>query len=245
MDLKWGEGAITRRTMQSSNSKDIVKPRRRTSLVVVLAAALLAGWTASVSAETDADREYKVKAAFILNFVKFVDGGRLGPVAVAGDNQTATDPNGPISVGVLGRPPSTTAFAELEGKEVKDRPVVVHTFKGFDDLKDKDGRIPDHHPDIEAIRKCHVLFICPDEKAYIPQILADVRNNGVLVIADVPRFLDVGGIINFVIVENKVRFEINQAAAARAKLQIRSSLLRLAIRVVEHDELEGRNGDGS
>jgi hypothetical protein len=50
-----------------------------------------------------------------------------------------------------------------------------------------------------------------------------------------------GGIINLVIEEKKVRFEVNLAAARRAKLQIRSSLLRLAIRTLEHDALENQN----
>jgi hypothetical protein len=213
--------------------------------VLVLAAILLAGRAPLVRAETDADREYKVKAAFILNFIKFVDGGRFGSVQVAAANQPAAEPNGPICVGVLGRSPSPSAFAELEGKEVRDRSVVVRTFKGYEELKGNNDKLPEHHPDIEAIRKCHVLFVCPDEKPYLSKILSDLCKDNVLLIADVPGFLDMGGTINFAISENKVRFEINLAAAARAKLQVRSSLLRLAIRVIEHDQLEGRNGEGS
>jgi ribosome-associated protein YbcJ (S4-like RNA binding protein) len=46
-------------------------------------------------------------------------------------------------------------------------------------------------------------------------------------------FLESGGIIKFVMEEKKVRFEINVTAAKRAKLKIRSQLLRLAKRVVE------------
>jgi hypothetical protein len=220
--------------------------RRPIALVLILAAAaLLVGRTAPAYAETDADREYKVKAAFILNFIKFVDGGRFGPVDIAGAKPSAAEPNGPITVGVLGKSPSPSAFAELAGKQVRDRSVVVQSFKGFEELKDKDGRIPEQHPDIKAIRKCHVLFICPSEKPHLAKILQDLRKDNILMVADVPGFLETGGIVNFVIVENKVRFEINLAAAARAKLQIRSSLLRLAIRYIEHDELEGQNGGGS
>jgi hypothetical protein len=46
-----------------------------------------------------------------------------------------------------------------------------------------------------------------------------------------------------VIEEKKVRFEVNLAAAARGKLQIRSSLLRLAIRTMEHDQLEKQGNE--
>jgi hypothetical protein len=230
--------------MKSPNGTNTVKARRGTHLLLILAAFLLTGRTAPALAETDADREYKVKAAFILNFIKFVDGGRFGPVEIAGANPTA-EPNGPINVGVLGKQPSTVAFNELRGKQVRDRSVTVVPFKGFDDLRDKDGKVPEQHPDIEAIRKCHVLFVCPSEKAYFSAILAELRKDSVLVVADVPGFLEMGGTINFVIEDNKVRFEINLAAAARAKLQVRSSLLRLATRRLEHDNLEGRNGDGT
>ncbi len=48
-------------------------------------------------------------------------------------------------------------------------------------------------------------------------------------------FLESGGIINFVMEEKKVRFEINMTAAKSAKLKIRSQLLRLAKRVIGED----------
>ena len=187
-------------------------------------------------AESVQTTEYQVKAAFLFNFVKFTDGERFGPAADQG--QSKSDPNEPIVVGILGRVPSKEGFEGLAGKRVKDRPVAVRHFKSLEELKDAEGRIPERHPSLEDIRKCHVLFICPSEKAYWQKVLPDLRNDGILIVGDVPGFLQAGGTINFVIEEKKVRFEINLAATARAKLQIRSSLLRLAIRVVEHDSLE-------
>ena len=210
---------------------------------MILAVVLLAGRTAPALAETDIDREYKVKAAFLLNFIKFVDGGRFNPHD--GADPGADEPNGPIVVAVLGTPPSTEAFAELAGRQVRDRSVVVRQFKGFDELKSEQGKIPELHPDMEQIKKCHVLFLCPAEKPFVRQTLATLRTEGILTVADVPGFLQAGGVINFVIEEKKVRFEVNLAAAARAKLQVRSSLLRLAIKIVEHDEWDRQDGERS
>jgi hypothetical protein len=184
-------------------------------------------------------REYKVKAAFLLNFIKFIDGDRLNPPDAK--DQAHADPNRPIYIGILGKLPPAEGFAQLAGKEVKNRPIVIRKFKGFDELKDADGKTPERHPDVEAIRKCHVLFVCPSEKPFLPGLLWSLRKDSILTVGDTQGFLESGTAINFLIEDNKVRFEINLAAARRAKLQIHSSLLRLALRTIEHDQLEKRN----
>jgi hypothetical protein len=219
------------RTMELSKRYNSASVGRRPRTFLVFLAALAMGLqVAPAWAETDSDREYKVKAAFVLNFIKFIDGGRLD---LANDDAKA-----PILVGVVGRLPSVEAFEELAGKEVKGRTIVVRRFQGFEEARDRDGQTPERHPDMDEIRKCHVLFLCPSEKAYLGRILPAVQADGILTVGDVEGFAEAGGVINFVIVDKKVRFEINRAAAARAKLQIRSSLLRLAIRTIEDDELE-------
>ncbi len=182
------------------------------------------------------DREYKVKAAFVYNFLKFVEGGRFTPAQEAGTQRP--DPNDPIVVGILGVPPSRVAFEELKDKKVGTRPVQIRWFKGLTQLAGEDGNVPSAHPDLDAIRKCHVLFFCPSEKELLPRMLSSLRNDGLLTVGDVPWFLETGGVINLLIEDKKVRFEVNLAATARARLTIRSSLLRLAARTVEHDRLE-------
>lgn len=51
--------------------------------------------------------------------------------------------------------------------------------------------------------------------------------------------------VNFMIEDKKVRFEVNTAATGRAKLQVRSKLLRLAKRVILHDALKGHDDKGN
>lgn len=182
------------------------------------------------------DREYKVKAAFVYNFLKFVEGGRFTPAQEAGTDQP--DPNDPIVVGVLGVPPSRIAFEELKDKKVGNRSVQIRWFQGLEQLAGEDGNIPSVHPDLDAIRKCHMLFFCLSERPFLTPVLSSLRDNGILTVGDVPGFLEAGGVINLLIADKKVRFEVNLAATARARLTIRSSLLRLAARTVEHDRLE-------
>jgi hypothetical protein len=224
-------------TMHGPSNDNLSDRRRRLGLLAACCGALLAAWgSAPLHAQDTPEREYKVKSAFVYNFLKFVVGGRFGPADDKAESDA--DPNEIILVGVVGKTPSKESFTELQGKLVRNKRVRVRLFKGFEDLKDSEQKIPEQHPQMAEIRKCHVLFVCPSEKPFWSRILPPLQKEGMLLVGDTPGFLEAGGIINLVIEDNKVRFEVNLAAAARGKLQIRSSLLRLAIRTVEHDPLE-------
>jgi hypothetical protein len=178
-------------------------------------------FAASLAAETqtgsEVNREYQVKAAFLYNFIKFVDWP-----------EETSDTNKPIIIGIIGKDSFGDAFEPIKDKPVKDRKVIIKRFEGLSQM-DKSGK----HPQTEAIRECDLLFICSSEKGKLKETLDLLKDRSVLTIADMPGFLEAGGIVNFVIEENKVGFEINVAAAENAKLKIRSQLLRLAKRVVE------------
>jgi hypothetical protein len=60
-----------------------------------------------------------------------------------------------------------------------------------------------------------------------------VNGYGVLTVGETSNMLESGGAINFIVEENKVRFEINLTAARDEKLTIRSQLLRLATKVID------------
>ena len=66
----------------------------------------------------------------------------------------------------------------------------------------------------------------------LKEIINSVKDHSVLTVGEMEGFLEAGGIINWFVEEKKIRFEINTAAAERAKLEIRSNLLRLAKRIV-------------
>ena len=212
------------------------------SQIMVLLALLTAWPGAALHAQEGSGPEYKVKAALVYNFLKFVAGGRFGtPDEKAGPD---ADPKGAILVGVVGKMPAQEGFAELRGKSLRNQQVEVRFFKGFADLKDSEAKVPEQHPQMADIRKCHVLFICPSEKPFLARLLPPLRNEGILLVGDSPGMLEAGVAFNLVSVEKRVRFEINLAAAARAKLLIRSSLLRLAVRTIEHDSLERPDDEG-
>jgi len=192
---------------------------------IVLALALLVMPIAAQAQNNSAQsHEYQIKAAFLYNFIKFVDW----------PEEKMADGNEPITIGILGKDPFGNAFEPLKAKKIKGRKVVVKRFKGFEELKKSSGKDKSElGRKIEALRKCHLLFVCPSEKENLTEIINSVKKHSVLTVGEMQDFLEAGGIINFVIEEKKVRFEINVAAAEQAKLEIRSKLLRLAKRVVK------------
>jgi hypothetical protein len=147
--------------------------------------------------------EYQVKAAFILNFARFVE---WPPEAFS-------DAQAPLIVGLIGDDPFDGSLAgTLNGKTVGGRTLTYKKIRNQSDLK-----------------SCHILFISPTEKRRIKQTLAALRGNGVLTISEVEEFTRLGGIVNFFITpDNKVAFEINVDAAGQAQLKISSRVLKLA-----------------
>jgi len=165
-------------------------------------------------------REFQIKAAFLYNFINFVD----WPKEKAASNN-------PIIIGIIGKDPFGKAFEPIKNKQVKGRKVLIKRFKDIEELKQSSEQI-------ESLRKCYLLFICYSEKKKLSEIINLVKDHSVLIVGDMKDFLESGGIINFLMEDKKVRFEINNTAAKQAKLKIRSKLLRLAKRVIEEKPSE-------
>ena len=63
-------------------------------------------------------------------------------------------------------------------------------------------------------------------------VLKDLGSGPVLTVGEMPEFAEKGGVIRFKVEQDRIRLEINVAAAARSRLRISSQLLKLA-RIVE------------
>jgi hypothetical protein len=203
---------------------------RACNLIVLVPVLLVAPCVAQGGDDNATEREYQIKAAFIYNFIKFVDWPK----------EKVAESNEPVIIGIIGKDPFGNAFAPVKDKEDKGRKVLIKRFKPIEELKksgEKNRSLLER--EIESLRKCHLLFICSSEEKSIKEIINLVKDHSVLTIGDMQGFLESGGIINFIMEEKKVRFEINMTAAKRARLEIRSQLLRLAKRVIEEKNAEG------
>lgn len=151
--------------------------------------------------------EYQIKAAYLFNFLKFVEY----------PEDAFADPIAPIVIGVVGENPFGNALPQVViGKTVQGRDLVIREYRFGEDL-----------------RSAHVLFLSASERRRIPLILASLRGSSVLTVADTEGFLDAGGMIEFLSENGRVRFAINIEATSRGRLAVSSKLLSLA-RVVGH-----------
>ncbi len=179
----------------------MIAARRGTTGLAIAWTAILASVLAAEAAVGVS--EYKVKAAFLLNFGKYVE----WPESALGSD---------LGICVFGRDPFGRALDDtLDGRTVASRPV-------------KARRVTD----VEELGGCHILFVSRAGESRLEDIVAAVGDTPVLIVGEQDRFARDGGMINFIEVDKKVRFEINEAAARRAGLKISSKLLRLA-KIVE------------
>lgn len=178
---------------------------RRGAVLAGMVAALLLPAT-SMPAPAEADLEYKVKAAFLFNFARFV----IWPP----DKFPA--PDSPIELCVLGNDP----FGATLDETVRDKTVASHP------LRVRRA----NHP--EALRGCQIAYIGNDSPARVANALEVLAGNGVLTVHEAPETLR-NGVVRFLIEDRKVRFEINAAAAAREELQLSAKLLAVAYVVKE------------
>ena len=178
---------------------------------------LLAGaWLAAPQAghAQHSPTEYQVKAAYLFNFLKFVEW----------PDDSSADLHGKWVIGVVGENPFGDILAQaVYGKTVQGHELQVRSFQSTEDL-----------------RACHILFISASEKKRLPSILTALGGSSVLTVADMDNFNASGGMIQFVMEDGSVRFVINVGTTSRARLKVSSKLLSLA-RVVTGAERSATN----
>lgn len=168
---------------------------------VLIIACLLAG-AATAAAQSPRAPEYEVKAAFLYNFAKFVEWP--SPAFSASSAH--------LRICVLGHDPFGDALIRIvEGKSISGHSIVIREAQS-----------------LAEARACHILFISRSDPDTLQQALAHLRDLPVLTVGENSEFLSLGGMINFVLEEDRVRFEINLEAAERHHLKISSKLLSVA-----------------
>ncbi len=153
--------------------------------------------------------EYQVKAAFLLNFTKFID----WPTA------SFANPDSPITICILGRDPFGSVLDQiLQGETVNSRKVAVQRISQ-PPLSQSQGP-----------HTCQVVFVGEPDKG-IAKTLSGM-GRGVLTVGEGDRFLRDGGMVALVVDNHRVRFDVNQTAATGAGLALSARLLNVA-RAVE------------
>jgi hypothetical protein len=174
---------------------------------LALGIALLLWFTGQPLSNAQTASEYQVKAAYLYNFAKFVEWPARDFA-----NSTA-----PIQLCVLNDPSFGSELNQIvKGKVVAGHPVSV---------------VPVQTP--EQSRSCHILFVNASQNAQARHVIEVLRDTSVLTVGETKGFVEDGGIINFVLQDDRVQFQVNHKAAKQAGLGISSRLLAIAKAVLE------------
>jgi hypothetical protein len=152
-------------------------------------------------AETDRALEQRVKAAFLYRFADFV----VWP------ESAFAKPDSPFVIAVVGADGVAEHLRTLtSGRTVGGRPIEIRRVGASD-----------------PVAAAHILFISGSDRARLREILRSGPRNS-LVVTEVDGALDQGSVINFVIAEDRVRFEISLESAEKRGLRLSSRLLAVA-----------------
>jgi YfiR/HmsC-like len=149
--------------------------------------------------------EYQVKATYLYNFGRFVQWPTTISVA-KGDL---------FPICVIGQDPfGPDLDAILTGEIIDGKAVVAKRVSKPQDAV-----------------SCRILYISSSEESRLKEVLAALDKAEVLTVSDMPDFLRRGGMIQFVLKEGRVRFEINLTSAEAARLMLSADLLKVASNV--------------
>jgi hypothetical protein len=159
------------------------------------------------AAESDARAaEYRIKAAFLYKFLDFVE---WPPAAT--ENAGA-----PFVIGVLGGDGFAETLARtVAGRQIRGRAIVVRSLNRGD-----------HSADLQ------VLFIGRDEATHAHLLLAQAKGQPQLTVSETGTSFELDSMINFLVVDDKVRFDIALQRAEASGLRISARLLAVARRVL-------------
>ncbi len=146
--------------------------------------------------------EHQLKAAFVYNFAKFVEW----------PDGAFANPADPLRFCVLGDDLMGGELEELaRSKTIGRRLVEARRVKS-----------------LAESQHCHVLFVAAQEQNRVRELPAAIRGAPVLTIGESDSFVSWGGVINLLLENEQLRFEVNLRAAEQARLKISSKLLALA-----------------
>lgn len=155
---------------------------------------------ASDPREADKDTTAIVQASYIYNIAKLVEW-----------NDPAQK-SGPFVISVLG---GSNLYQELvkkyAEKTIGKQPIEVRKL-----------------PKSAGVERCHILFVAQSELALLPAILKKMEKEPTLLVTEYPDALEDGSVVNFVRVDNTLKYEISVANAKKHKLEVGSTLVQLA-----------------
>lgn len=159
-------------------------------------------------AQEQPEDEILLKAAFIYNFAKFTQW----------PENTFNGETTPLRLCTTGDDKLIETLKRIGDRKIKGRSVRVRSLQNA-----------------QTPERCHVLYIARSKSVYLTDIIDILRYKPVLSISELPGFSRLGGVIELFSKNDRTRFIINLTNARKARLELSSHLLRLAV-VVNNEE---------
>jgi len=79
--------------------------------------------------------------------------------------------------------------------------------------------------------QCHIVYILADNSSQLADVVSKIKGKSTLIVADKAGMAKLGAGINFSVVENKQKIELNRANIEKYKLKVASTLVEMAVQV--------------
>lgn len=161
---------------------------------------------AAADKDVDIESEYKIKAAFLVNFVKYI--------TFSSAKLTELDE---IVIGVLGMDPFGSFIdTAVEKITVNGKKIKIRRFLNY-----------------KNIDQIHILWVSKSNHLQLNEINRFIESFQILTVSDLASYCERGGMVGLVNIEGKIRFIINEANIKKSGLRVSSRLLRLAEKIIE------------
>ena len=173
------------------NKSDVLKFVLKLMLTIMF-------WCGLVQA--DVSREYQLKAAYLLNFARFIYWPEQ--VVVTKDS---------FNICVVGDSPFGDSLEKLSDKKIKNKKIKVKYTQSF-----------------KKESECNIVYISESRGSDYKEIIDNIDKHSILTVSDIEGFASSGGMIGFVRVSNRIKFEINIEKSIKSNIKYRSQLLEVA-----------------
>ncbi len=153
-------------------------------------------------AEVQSARALEIQAAFLVKFTAYVK----WPAG------TFSSPDAPVVIGIFGRDPFGSVIDTIaRSYTTSGRHVEIRRYRDF-----------------SLLSICNMAFVAPSAIDRMNDILQAAHGKPILLVGNFPDFLDKGGMINFIRIGKRIRFDINKKNCDMVGLEISSKLLKVA-----------------
>jgi hypothetical protein len=176
---------------------------KKTLFILFLLPVVLLTQSAAIKIDQSEEAGAKIKAIYIYNFTKYIE-------------WPSEYKEGNFVIGIYG------VNAPLLGELNK---MASSKLVGSQKLEIKSVNSP-----AEAA-SCHIIYILSDNSGQLTEVINKIKGKSTLIVTDKAGMAKLGAGINFSIVENKQKIELNRGNIEKYKLKVASTLVEMAVQV--------------